>query len=160
MNGLELLQTVLADAFWSAIAATGFAMVFNVPRRTLWGCALAGAVGHAVRTLLMQTIGISILPATLLGAGAVGALSILLAQRLRAPSLIFGVCGGIPMVPGLFAYSAMLGFIRLVEATPAEAGELMAQAVVNLVKTGLILASIAVGIALPLLLLRREKPVV
>ncbi|MDX1993151.1 MAG: threonine/serine exporter family protein [bacterium] len=160
MNAPDLLWLVVQDAFWSAIAATGFAMVFNVPRRTLFGCAIAGATGHALRTLLMQGLNMPIEPATLAGATAVGALGILLSRRLRAPALIFGVCGAIPMVPGLFAYSAMIGFIRFAGADAATGNELLVTATINLVKTGLILAAIAAGIALPILLFRREKPVV
>ncbi|MBC7869318.1 MAG: threonine/serine exporter family protein, partial [Chitinophagaceae bacterium] len=55
MNAIDLLGVVVQDAFWSALAAAGFAMVFNVPPRTLFGCVLAGASGHAFRTLLIQT---------------------------------------------------------------------------------------------------------
>ncbi|MBB1391699.1 threonine/serine exporter family protein, partial [Shewanella sp. SG44-6] len=48
---LELISLLLHDAFFSAIPAIGFAMVFNVPKRYLLYCALAGAIGHSSRTL-------------------------------------------------------------------------------------------------------------
>mgnify|MGYP006164540143 CR=1 FL=1 len=40
---MELLTILLHDAFFSAIPAIGFAMVFNVPKRFLVYCALAQA---------------------------------------------------------------------------------------------------------------------
>ena len=50
---IDLFLTILVDAFWSALAAIGFAMLFNVPRRTVIACALTGAAGHAIRALLI-----------------------------------------------------------------------------------------------------------
>jgi uncharacterized membrane protein YjjP (DUF1212 family) len=66
-----LLAALLEDAFWSAIAAVGFAILFNVPRRALPGCAVAAALGHALRTWVMQ-LGLPIEPATLLAATMIG----------------------------------------------------------------------------------------
>ena len=47
---LSFLSLLLHDAFFSAIPAVGFAMVFNVPKRYLIYCAIAGAIGHSSRT--------------------------------------------------------------------------------------------------------------
>lgn len=149
---------VLEDAFWSAFAALGFAMLFNVPRRTLFGCAFAGAVGHALRTLLIHSTGISIEVATFVAAGAVGFLGAYLARRLRAPSLIFTVTGAIPMVPGFFAYTAMLRFLELSMGTASEI--VLQEAMVYFIRTLLILGAIALGISLPRLLFLRKRPVV
>lgn len=157
MNWLSL---VIGDAFWSAIAAAGFAVMFNVPRRTLWGCALAGAAGHAVRTLLIQAMGLPVEVATLLGATTVGFLGVWLAHYLKAPSLIFSVCGAIPMVPGQYAYSAMLGLIDLSIASSNADTQILLDVSINAVRTGLILGAIALGIIMPKLLFRRAKPIV
>jgi uncharacterized membrane protein YjjB (DUF3815 family) len=154
-----VIGLLLHDAFWSALAATGFGVLFNVPRRTLLGCALTGASGHAVRTLMMETTFMSIEAATLIGATVVGFLGMILARRLRTPTAVFTVTGAIPMVPGLYAYSAILGLIRLTESTTASEG-LLVEAVVNLFRTLMILGAIALGISMPRLLFRRQKPVV
>lgn len=149
---------VLEDALWSALAALGFAMLFNVPRRTLIACAFVGAVGHASRTLLIQSTGLSIEAATFFAAGVVGFLGVYLSKHLRAPSLIFTVTGAIPMVPGLFAYTAMLRFLELSLGTADEA--VLQEAMVFLIRTLLILGAIALGISLPRLLFLRRRPVV
>jgi uncharacterized membrane protein YjjB (DUF3815 family) len=159
MSAGELIPLVLEDAFWSAIAACGFAILFSVPQRALWGCAVAGAAGHAVRTLLIEIGGIAIEPATLLGATAVGFIAIAFARWYRVPAPVFSVSGVIPMVPGVFAYSAMLGIIRATSADSTVVTQLLSEAAVDAIKAGLILAALATGIALPALLFYREHPV-
>ncbi len=159
MTDLQVLWVVLTDAFWSAIAAVGFAMLFNVPRRTLIACAIVGAVGHATRALLMH-FGMSIVPATLGGAIVIGFVAEYFSRRLHAPPLLFTVSGAIPMVPGSFAYRAMLGAIRVSTADATTGLPILVDAGINFAATGLILAALALGIAMPQLLFRRRKPVV
>lgn len=155
-----MMVLVLEDAFWSALAAVGFAVLFNVPRRALWGCALAGAAGHALRTLLMEAFGTPIEIATLAGATLVGFIGVNIARRLRAPSLIFTVTGSIPMVPGLFAYSAMLAILRVTVQGVSLEDPALQEAAIDGLRVALILGAIALGITLPKLLFRRVKPVV
>lgn len=155
-----LVLLMLEDAFWSAIAATGFAILFNVPKRTLWGCALAGATGHVVRTFFIEMFGTPIEIATLFGATGVGFLGAYLATRLRAPSLIFSVTGAIPMVPGLFAYSAMIALIQVTVEDASVSDPALQAAAVDGLRVALILGAIALGITTPRLLFRRVEPVV
>lgn len=155
MNGFLILQ----DLFWSGVVAAGFAILFNVPPKSLIACFICGASGHATRTLLME-LGVAIAPATLAGASVVGLMSDYFARRLEIPSLVFGICGAIPMVPGAFAYRAMLGVIRIATSTPDEGEAILIETTINFVNTGLILAAIALGITMPMLLFRRRKPVV
>ncbi|MFW5709199.1 MAG: threonine/serine exporter family protein [Chloroflexota bacterium] len=160
MTPLDWLFIVLEDAFWSAIAATGFAVLFNVPPRALWGCALAGAIGHALRTVMVEMAGLSVEFGTLVGAASVGFIGVQLARRLRAPSLIFTVPAAIPMVPGVFAYTAMLNFLVLASSTPEAGSTLLVDAMTNLIRATLVLGAIAIGITLPQLLFRRARPIV
>lgn len=159
----ETIQFLLRDAFWSAIAAVGFAILFNVPRQVLWGCAFAGALGHAIRTGLIQVTGMPIESATLLAATAIGFLGELLARRYRMPRLVFTVPGVIPMVPGVFAYQTMIGIFEvtnIADLKPEEGVEALLTTAIFAIRTGLILATLAVGIIAPNLLFRRQKPVV
>lgn len=151
----DLIGTILLDAFWSALAAVGFAMLFNVPRRTVLACAAAGAAGHASRALLMH-FGMNIIPATLAGATVIGFVAEYCSRRWRAPTILFTVSGAIPMVPGSFAYRAMLGAIRITTADAATGMPILVDAGINFITTGLILAALALGIAMPQLLFRRR----
>ncbi len=159
MNALDLIGLLLQDAFWSALAATGFAILFNVPARTLPGCAIGGALGHASRTLLMQ-LGMDIELATLFGAFLIGLLGLLFARRWQVPVTIFTVSAAVTLVPGGFAYRTMIGIIELSTADPSTSANVLLTTVINAIKTALILGAISAGIAAPRLLFFRQKPVV
>ena len=149
------------DLFWSGVAAVGFAVLFNTPRRALLGCAVAGAVGHTLRSLC-SLAGVALVPSTFLGAVVIGILSAGLAKRLHSPAGIFAVSAAIPMVPGVFAFRSMLGLVELTSPTHAleQAPVLLADAMKNFTATGLVMTALAVGIALPALVVRREAPIV
>jgi len=154
------LTHLLGDLLWSGVAATGFAILFNVPPRTLLGCIICGASGHALRAVLLEEIGMTLAVGTLLAAIVVGFLGMVFAMYWQAPSAIFAVCGVIPMVPGVFAYETMLGILRIGAANPAPELDLVLETIGNATKTFLILAALATGISVPSLLFRNEKPVV
>jgi uncharacterized membrane protein YjjB (DUF3815 family) len=156
----DLLLLVAQDALWAALASTGFAMLFNVPRRALPGCAIAGATGHAMRTLLMQRLGVEIEIATLVGATIIGFMGVWMAWRWKMPSAVFTISASIALVPGSFAFRTMMGLLELAVSDPSVGGALLVEVSINAIKTGLILGAIAVGIALPALLFVRQKPVV
>jgi uncharacterized membrane protein YjjB (DUF3815 family) len=159
MNPVAFTGFLFQDAFWAALAATGFAILFNVPARTLPGCALGGAIGHASRTLLMQ-FGMDIELATLLGASVIGLLGVLFARQWRVPMTIFTVSAAVTLVPGSFAYRTMIGIIELSTADPAASAPVLVETIISGIKTALILGAIAAGIAAPRLLFFRSRPVV
>ena len=155
----ETIFNLLVDALWSGIAALGFAVLFNVPRRLLLGCFLTGALGHASRSALMS-LGVSIELSTLAGATLVGFTALWLARLTNAPASIFGITGAIPMVPGVFAYRTMIGILSVASAAPDATTALLVEAGTNAIKTALLLSALAIGIGAPSLLFQRPKPVV
>lgn len=159
MTPLVMARMLLLDAFWSAVAAVGFAVLFNVPRKALPGCALTGALGHTLRTLFIWQ-GVPLEAATLLGATAVGFLSEYLGRRYKSPRLVFAVPGVIPMVPGILAFSTMLGVFDLLTAPAADQVDVLVNTAVMGVQMGLVLAALALGIIAPNLLFHRREPVV
>src|SRR5690606_20396068 len=159
MNPITFLQISVEDIFWSGLAAVGFAILFNVPRRLLLGCFLTGATGHLIRTILAMS-GSSLEFGTLAGAVAVGFLSVFLASRYDVPASLFAVTGAIPLVPGVFAYQTIVGLLNATAAPPDQSVELLAAAAINGIRTALILSAIAFGIAAPTLLFRRPNRIV
>jgi uncharacterized membrane protein YjjB (DUF3815 family) len=159
MTPSELFPVVISDLFWSGLAALGFAVLFNVPKRLLMGCFLSGAVGHVIRTILVNS-GASVELGTLVGAAAVGFLSVYLSARYRVPTSSFTVTGAIPLVPGVFAYQTIIGLLNATSATSAQSVDLLTFAAINGVRTALILGAIAFGTAAPTLLFKRSNPIV
>ena len=158
---INLVLHLLEDFFWSAVAATGFALLFNVPRRTLFMCALLAGVGHLVRTVTHEFLPIDLAFATLIGSTIIGFGGHLFARPLKVPHTVLSVPGVIPMIPGTFAYKAMIGFLRFSESTKTSISSgLLIDASSFAVKTILILSAIAVGIAIPNLLIFRKKSVI
>jgi uncharacterized membrane protein YjjB (DUF3815 family) len=154
MNGWLLIQNI----FWAGIAALGFAILFNVPKRTLFACALGGALAYAVRTLLVDLNLLGIEAATLFGAAAVGFLGVPFGRRWHAPAIIFVIPGVIPLVPGALAFRTMIDLLALTTSTTGVDETLLAATAVNSLKTILIVGGIAGGVAIPSLLLRRYRP--
>ena len=155
---MDTLLLLLNDAFFSAIPAMGFAMLFNVPRRYLLYCALAGAIGHSSRTLMLQ-FGLPIEWATFAAAGIIGMVAIAFAKRPLAPPLLYAVAAIIPMIPGSYAYNTVIALVQLTAQSQLST-KLWEQVVTNGLKTVFILGALSVGLAMPSLLYFRTRPVI
>ena len=103
------------DAAIAGIAAIGFALLFNVPPRLIWAAILCGAVSHSLRTGVMM-LGVALWPATLAGATGAGIFALGLAWRFRVPPAAFAFPGVVAMVPGSFAFRAVIGSLQIVDA--------------------------------------------
>lgn len=95
----------------SFVAAAGFGVLFNSPKKLLWQCGVIGMFGWVLYFYLAEA-GVDDVPATLAGALLVGVLSQLSARIFRTPIIIFNVSGIIPLVPGGLAYDAMRNFVE------------------------------------------------
>lgn len=158
MTGQISTGLLLQNTFWAGIAALGFAILFNVPPRTLLLCALNGAVAYASRAWLTQSGLAGIETATLVAATLVGFLGVIFGHRWHAPALLFVVPGVIPLVPGALAFRTMINILILTTGNVEVNDGLLIDAVVNLIKTTLIVIAMAGGVAVPTLLLRRHRP--
>jgi len=135
----------------------GFGMVFNVPTHALIYCAAGGALGRGLRFLLAEA-GIPFELATFVAATVVSLLGVVIAQRLRAHPKVFTVAAMIPMIPGISFFTALIAIMEMqrTSMTPA----LLATALNSGLRTAMIVAALAVGLAVPGLFLYRKRPVV
>ena len=144
-------------ALWLAVAAIGFAVLFNVPKRTITVIALLAALGGSIKLILMH-FGINIIVGSLVGSTIIGLLSIPAAHNKHAPPLVFSIPAVIPMIPGAFAYKAMLGFIQLTGSISSETYQLaLEQTVNNSLKAVFIILAITAGVSFPMLITRKES---
>ena len=142
---------------WFGCAATGFAILFNVPVRTLLPIFIMGALGGLTRVILLAN-DINVIIATLAGATLIGFLSIFFAHNKHAPPPVFAIPAVIPMVPGIFAYKMMLGLISLAGSVdPATYNIILSETINNGLKVMFILMSLAGGVGIPMLITRKES---
>lgn len=153
---MEILL-LLEKGAWAGFAALGFAILFNVPQRTLFAIWCLGALG-GISKFLMLDLNLNIILSSLIGASIVGILSVPLAHKIKSPPLIFSIPAVIPMVPGVLAYRMMLGLMKIsVHANDVDMDGVLIDTLQNGMKAVLILLSLAVGVAVPMLVTRRES---
>ena len=157
MSVFELALGLLNDMFFAAIPAVGFAMVFNVPQRALVYCAVGGAIGHGSRYLMMR-FGLPIEWASFFAATLVGLIGVHWSHRFLAHPKVFTVAALIPMVPGVFAFKAMIAMVEINHL--GYSPELIATCMENFLKAMFIIAGLAVGLAVPWLLFYLRRPIV
>ena len=148
-SGLDLALLLAEKGLAAALATLGFAVLFNVPRYALPYCALVGALAYALRTALMQG-GAGLVLATLLAALLIGLLSTALAQRFAVSVTLFAVGPAIPLVPGSYAYKAVLGVVKVANAPGLEGhGDLLLAALDDGIRATVTVLFLSLGIALP-----------
>lgn len=152
MNWFEIIE----KCFWFGCAALGFAVLFNVPPRTLLNVFLIAAAGCLCRLLFMQN-NASIILATFLGGCLIGVLSIFGAHKNATAPFILSIPSVIPMVPGVFIYRLILGLARIAEYSSGNYPPRLLSDTVNYgMKSLFILMAIAIGVAFPMLISRKE----
>ncbi|WDP93113.1 MAG: threonine/serine exporter family protein [Desulfobacter sp.] len=154
---MSFAMGLLNDMAFAAVPAVGFALVFNVPRNALGYCALGGALGHGSRFLFMAS-GIPIEWATLFAASLVGMIGVYWSRRFLAHPKVFTVAAVIPMVPGVYAFKAMIALVEINHMGYTQ--ELAGAIAENFLKAMFIIVGLALGLAMPGLLIYRRRPVI
>lgn len=154
---MDLVLLTLLDAVFAFFIATGFSMLFHAPKRSVWVAGVLGALGHATRFLLLHA-GIGLIGSTLAGAVLIGLLAIYFAHIVNTPPVAFSMPACITMIPGLFAYRTMLGFIKIAEpGRMINEPNLLPDTVHNLMLTASLLFCLAIGISVVVLVFRKKS---
>ena len=85
----EFWIAVLLDGVAAAIAAIGFAVISNPPRRAVLIAALLAAIGHACRFYLLQRTPFDLTSSTLFASFTIGMLSMMFAKIIHCPAEVF-----------------------------------------------------------------------
>jgi len=145
------LPSLAEDALFSATAALGYLFLFNVPWRLAWVGVLCGVASHTTRTFCL-TLGVDIVVGSLIGALAAGFIAQFFAGVFRAPASAFAFPGVVAMIPGSFAFRAVLGFLAIIHAGSAAPLALVAEAISLTATSIFMVLAIAIGVAAPLVL--------
>ncbi|MCO6019174.1 MULTISPECIES: threonine/serine exporter family protein [Carnobacterium] len=95
---------------FSFLTTAAFAIITNVPKRSLVSCGLTGMLGWIVYWGTGQ-FGVSNVLATFLGAFTVAIFSHFFSRIKKMPVTIFNIPGIVPLVPGALAYQAVRNLV-------------------------------------------------
>ncbi len=152
---IMFLLSCLGDFILSAVAAVGFAMTFSVPVKLLKHCALLGGIGHSFRFMMMKA-GLSIEWSTLFAAMLIGVLGICFSRHYLAHPKVVTVAAIIPMVPGVYAYKAMISLVELSHL--GYSSDLMDIFVTYSLRAAFITGALSIGLSIPGIWLYRRHP--
>ncbi len=91
---------------FSYLAAVGFAVYFNSPKKTLYISGAIGMISWIVYILLMR-INFDMMTSNFAAASVASLLSEILARKMKKPTILFLVPGIVTLVPGLGLYNTM-----------------------------------------------------
>jgi uncharacterized membrane protein YjjB (DUF3815 family) len=154
----EFLIPLLKDFMFAALAGVGFCFAGNPPLRIVPMVAVFAGLGHALRFGLEEWGQISASTGSLLAGLAIGICSIIAGMRMRIPAEFFAFPALLPMIPGMYAYKAILSLLNFVEAGNLEAKE---QWLLLTADNGsvalLVICALGAGALIPIMLLQHTK---
>lgn len=154
---ISIILDLLGKGVWAGVAAIGFAILFNVPTRALVPIWILAGLGTMTKFVFIN-MGIGIILSSFAGASLVGIIGIYAAKKYYGPPLVFSIPSVIPMVPGVFAYNMMLGFMDLSSTMSHEEYiQVLSLTTNNGLKALFIIMGLATGVALPMLIARKES---
>ena len=154
---LEIILKLLEVAAWSGIAALGFGLLFNIPKGTIITVFVLGFSAGLIKFTLLK-FGLNIVLATFIAVLFVAIVSMPTAHKIHHPPVVFCIPPVIPMIPGYFAYETVLSVMNFIfiEKDAARRVILIDSIFSNGFTMFFILISIAAGISLPMLVLRKS----
>lgn len=154
----ELWLPLIADGLFAAVAASGFAVISNPPKRAVAIAALLGAVGHACRFYLLQYGMLNLTIASLVAAFVIGMLSMVAARQIHCPAEVFSFPALLPMIPGMYAYKAVLALIRFMTNDDEV---LLQRLIVEIFRYGLttlfVMSALVVGVSLSMFIFYKQS---
>ena len=155
----DLFTATIADGLFAAVAAIGFAIISNPPRKALAICALLACVGHAVRYFLMHNTAMPLdqVAASTVAGFCIGLLAVPFAMRIHCPAECFAFPSLLPMVPGMFAYKAIRDLINIVRLPGEYTAEYVARFFHNGSLTVLVMFGMVVGCIIPIFIFHRQS---
>lgn len=155
---IDFVESILLDGLFAAIAAIGFAVISNPPRKAVLISAFMAAVGHGLRFYLLKSGSLDLATASFIAAFAIGLMSIFFAKLIHCPAEVFSFPSLLPMIPGMYAYKTILALMKFLQCKD----EMMAMSNLleifrNGVTTVLVLAGLVVGAAIPLFIFYKQS---
>ncbi|MDR2167272.1 MAG: threonine/serine exporter family protein [Clostridiales bacterium] len=142
---------MILNIFLAAAATIGFSIIFNIPRKELIFCGLAGAGCWSVLTLIITLSPDSRMAATFVAAVVVTIYARILSTLRKMPSTVYMIPGIIPLVPGTRIYNTMLYIVT------GEHAQALSQGIEALAISGVISIGLLAALSLPRWLFSFER---
>ena len=135
----------IAQALAAAMAAAGFCVMFNIPKRYIPLACLGAIITVDMRNILMVDFGTGMATASFIGAATLSLFLLIVARNLHAPVFVLTTPAIIPLIPGVLLYRFLFAVIRIHTLTTDE----FMFAMQNGVEAALVILGIALGATLP-----------
>lgn len=153
----DLIYSFLRDFSVAFVVGLGWSILFGSSRKVICIAGLLGALGHSIRFLLLSC-DVGLIVGTFVGATTIGVVGIFVAHKVDQPPVVFTMPACITMIPGMFAYRAMLAGIKSTEPEVyLENATIIPEMVHNFMLTISLLFTLAIGISIGVLLFRKES---
>ncbi len=149
---MTVLNHILHQAVFGGIAAAGFGVLFNCPRRMIGLCFFSGALAVAIKTLSMDLAHLSLPEASFLAALTVAIVDRAWWQHGHAfQGSVLAVVGCIPLVPGSLAATGVEALFAITRGTTAQNMNAAGAILEVLALASITLAAIGTALAIPTL---------
>lgn len=141
-SGVPFVVDVLA----AGVAAASYPVYFSMPWRMIGWPVAAGMLAHAAHWCALE-LGANLAAAASLASLLVGVLLVPISHRKRIPFAGIGFAAVVALVPGVFVFRTLAGFVEFAAHPSAQ---LLASSAADLIGATIIVAGMALGLALPM----------
>jgi uncharacterized membrane protein YjjP (DUF1212 family) len=136
----------IVDVLAAGVAAASYPVYFSMPWRMIGWPVAAGMLAHAAHWYALQ-LGANLAIAAFVSCLLVGALLVPISHRMRIPFAGIGFAAVVALVPGVFVFRTLAGFVEFAGHPSAQ---LFSSAAADLIVATVIVAGMALGLALPM----------
>ncbi|MGZ4530696.1 MAG: threonine/serine exporter family protein [Mycobacterium sp.] len=136
----------LIDVLAAGLAAASYPVYFSMPWRMIGWPVAAGMLAHAAHWIALE-LGASLALAAFVSCLLVGVVLVPISHRMRIPFAGIGFAAVVALVPGVFVFRTVAGFIDFAAHPSAQ---LLSSASGDLIGATVIVAGMALGLAMPM----------
>lgn len=137
---------LVVDVLAAGVAAASYPVYFSMPWRMIGWPVVAGMLAHAVHWYALH-VGATLAAAAFVACLLVGALMVPVSHHMRIPFAGIGFAAVVALVPGVFVFRTLSGFV---EFTSHPSAQLLSAAAADLIGATVIVTGMGLGLALPM----------
>lgn len=109
---MDILKDFIIHFGSSFIAAFGFTILYNIPKKVVFPASLTGAIGWTSHFFMINYFMTENFLATIIASFLIAFVSQIFARKHKKPVILFTLPGIIPLVPGGMVYNMMRSFVE------------------------------------------------